>query len=103
MKVMGFNPIQTIFLNLFCFKQWVHEGIRKVKKECNLCNKVFIHPNKYVQHYQTHHGKIPQEYIDKHIMCDQCSSVFLQRASLQKHIDTAHSGESTRNKKQNSL
>ena len=92
MKVKGSNPIQTIFLNLFCFKKWVHEGIRKVKKECNLCNKVFLHPNKYVQHYQTIHGETPPEYIAKHIMCDQCPSVFLQKASLQKHVDIAHSG-----------
>ena len=60
--------------------------------ECNLCNEVFKNANKYVQHYQTIHGETPPEYIAKHIMCDQCPSVFLQKASLQKHIDIAHSG-----------
>ena len=73
-------------------KKWVHEGIKNVKKECNLCSKVFLHPNKYVQHYQTIHGETPPEYIAKQIMCDQCPSVFLQKASLQKHVDIAHSG-----------
>ena len=30
---------------------------------------------------------------DKHIMCDQCPSVFLKKESLQKHIEAAHSGQ----------
>ena len=88
---MGSNP-GYLLKSFSSFKKWVHEGIKNVKKECDLCNKVFLHPNKYVQHYQTIHGKIPLEYIDKHNMCDQCPSVFLQKASLQKHVEIAHSG-----------
>ena len=60
--------------------------------ECNSCEETFRAPSFYIQHYQSSHGSVPPEYIDRELfVCDQCTQVFVTKISLSLHISNVHS------------
>ena len=68
--------------------------------KCSSCEEAFSAGNFYIQHYQSIHGGLPPEYVDKEkFMCDECPSVFMQKHRLKTHKDNVHSNKPDRTKK----
>ena len=59
--------------------------------KCSKCDETFSAENIYIKHYQSKHGGIPIEYIDKEkFMCDKCPGIFLERHKLHTHKTNVH-------------
>ena len=72
-----------------CHGNGVINYIQSIK--CTNCDETFSAENIYIKHYQSKHGGIPPEYIDKEkFMCDKCPGIFLERHKLHTHKTNVH-------------
>lgn len=66
----------------------------KVKAEsvtCSSCAKKFVKSSFYIQHYQSSHGGLPPEFVDKELfICEECPSIFIEKHTLHTHKYRAH-------------
>ena len=58
---------------------------------CSSCAKTFVKSSFYIQHYQSSHGGLPPEFVDKELfMCEECPSIFIEKHTLNTHKYSAH-------------
>ena len=58
---------------------------------CSSCAKTFVKSSFYIQHYQSSHGGLPPEFVDKELfMCEECPSIFIEKHTLNTHKYHAH-------------
>ena len=72
-----------------CDGNGVNNYIQSIK--CSKCGETFSAENIYIKHYQSKHGGIPLEYIDREkFFCEQCPGIFLEQYKLTSHKTNVH-------------
>ena len=72
-----------------CHGNGVINYIQSIK--CTNCDETFSAENIYIKHYQSKHGGIPPEYIDKEkLFCEKCPGIFLEQYKLTTHKTNVH-------------
>ena len=72
-----------------CHGDGVINYIQSIK--CSNCDETFSAENIYIKHYQSKHGGIPPEYMDKEkFFCEKCPEIFLEQYKLNSHKKNVH-------------